>query len=54
MRKGMASGLVALLLGFLFAGSVALGQADGKTENAFVGTWKGSAQNKIPADWPQK
>jgi hypothetical protein len=54
MRKGMACGLVALAFGFLFVGSVALGQANGKTENAFAGTWKGSSQNKIPADWPQK
>ena len=48
MRKGMASGLVALSLGFLLAGSVALGQAHGKTENAFAGTWKGNAQSKPP------
>jgi len=54
MRKGMTSALVALSLGFLFAASVAIGQAQGKTENVFVGTWKGSSQNKIPADWPQK
>ena len=54
MRKGMACGLVALSFGFLFVGSVALGQAHGKTENAFAGTWKGSAQNKPPEDSPTK
>ena len=48
MRKGMACGLVALSFGFLFVGSVALGQAHGKTENAFAGTWKGNAQSKPP------
>ena len=48
MRKGMAWGLLALSFGFLFVGSVALGQAHGKTENAFAGTWKGNAQSKPP------
>ena len=48
MRKGMACGLVALSFGFLFVGSVALGQAHGKTEKAFAGTWKGNAQSKPP------
>jgi hypothetical protein len=50
MRKGMASGLVALSFGFLFVGAVALGQAHGKTENAFTGTWKGKTQSKPPEE----